>query len=368
MKRCQFSLLASFLLVLTSSSAQTKLDDQLPIRGFCIAAPSSEGLQRFITFIDQELAPQGINTLILRVDYRYQYKSHPELVGGNALTEAEVKQLVAKCREHSIKIIPQFNLLGHQSWHSELGLLLKEYPEFDETPHIDLPAEGEYQWPNEDGLYCKSYCPLHPEVHDVVFALVDELLEVFETDAFHAGLDEVFYIADDKCPRCGGRDPAELFAVEVTKIRNHVASRGATLWMWGDRLIDGKATGIGMWEASMNNTHRAIDMIPKDIVICDWHYERADPTAVLFASKGFSVVSCPWRKGAVAVEQVNQMRYMRSNSSDAMKDRFQGVLQTVWTSADNFLDNYYAENLEPDKLYDSECYKELVAEWARISQ
>lgn len=36
--------------------------------------------------------------------------------------------------------------------------------------------------------------------------------------------------------------------------------------IWGDRLIDGKTTGIGAWEASMNNTYRAIDLIPKDVL------------------------------------------------------------------------------------------------------
>ena len=45
-------------------------------------------------------------------------------------------------------------------------------------------------------------------------------------------------------------------------------------------LLDGYATGLGMWEASHNETHMAIDLIPKDVVICDWHYERADKTAV----------------------------------------------------------------------------------------
>ncbi len=50
-----------------------------------------------------------------------------------------------------------------------------------------------------------------------------------------------------------------------------------------------------MWEASENDTHGAIDMIDKNVVICDWHYERADPTAALFALKGFRVITCPWR-------------------------------------------------------------------------
>jgi hypothetical protein len=37
-----------------------------------------------------------------------------------------------------------------------------------------------------------------------------------------------------------------------------------------------------------------MDMIPKDVVICDWHYERPDRTAVYFAKKDLRVVTCPW--------------------------------------------------------------------------
>ena len=55
------------------------LDSLLTVRGFCIAAPSPKNLDRFIKFINEELATRKVNTLILRVDYDYQYKSHPEL-------------------------------------------------------------------------------------------------------------------------------------------------------------------------------------------------------------------------------------------------------------------------------------------------
>jgi len=313
--------------------AQQPMDS--PIKGFAISAPQPEEVDHFITFIESELATRGINTLLLRVDYNYQYTSHPELRNDNALSQADVKRLVAACQQNDIDIVPQINLLGHQSWASELENLLAVYPEFDETPHIKMPEK--YEWPNEDGLYCKSYCPLHPEVHAIVFSLVDEILEVFEADAFHAGMDEVFYIGDDKCPRCSGKDKAELFADEVRKIRDHLAIDGKRLWIWGDRLLDGKTTGLGMWEASMNNTHRAIDLIPKDVVICDWHYERAEPTAAYFAMKGFQVITCPWNKPQVALNQWKQYQEFKQTANPALSSRYLGMMQTIWTSASNFI-------------------------------
>lgn len=303
--------------------------------GFSIAAPRPDGVDDFVDFIENELAPRAVNTLLLRVDYNYQYDSHPELRDENALSREDVKRLVSASQQNNISIIPQINLLGHQSWASDLGNLLTIYPEFDETPHIELPEE--YEWPNEDGLYCKSYCPLHPEVHTVVFDLVDEIMEVFEASAFHAGMDEVFYIGDEKCPRCAGRDKAELFANEVTKIRNHLAQNEQELWIWGDRLLDGKTTGLGMWEASMNNTHRAVDMIPKDVVICDWHYERAEPTAAYFAMKGLRVITCPWNKPQVALDQWKNYREFKETANPALAERYLGIMQTIWTSPENFM-------------------------------
>lgn len=318
---------------------QSRLDSLIPVRGLSLKAPAAENVDRFVRFIDEELGQLHLNLLILRVDYNYQYRSRPEFHNPDGLSMKDVQRLVSVCKQQGIRLIPQINLFGHQSWHSELGPLLTVYPEFDETPDIDLPEE--YVWPNEDGLYCKSYCPLHPDVHAVVFDLVDEILEVFEADAFHAGLDEVFYIGMDQCPRCRGRDKAELFAGEVTKIRNHLALNGKELWMWGDRLLDGVTTGLGMWEASMNSTHRAIDLIPRDIVICDWHYETAVPTAAYFAAKGFRVVTCPWRKTDVALAQLEQTKNFRKHATPEMKGRFLGMMHTIWIGNEAFLDLYY---------------------------
>lgn len=359
-----FATLFSLLMVLNCSFSYSA---ELPVKGLCIAAPSVKELDRFVKFIDEELSTKGVNTLILRVDFNFQYKSHPELANKDGLTSKDVQKLVEICKKHDIDLIPQINLLGHQSWASKTTNLLRVYPQFDETPHVTMPEN--YEWPNEDGLYCKSYCPLHPEVHAIVFDLVDEIMDEFQATSFHAGMDEVFYIGDDNCPRCSGMDKAELFANEVNKIRNHLQQKGQKLWIWGDRLIDGKTTGMGMWEASMNNTYRAIDLISKDVVICDWHYERADQTASYFAIKGFDVVTCPWRKKRVAIEQLNMLVNNRKNSTPEISERYLGMLQTVWSGASDFMDQYYGIKENSDKNGNQvECFNELFKQISSLDE
>lgn len=353
----------ALLIAIPLCAAASTLDQRLPLRGLSIAAPQPNHLPQFVRFMETELAPRGVNTLILRVDYNYQYQSYPKLRNHPALTEAQVKDMVKVARECGIQLIPQVNLLGHQSWAARTGNLLREYPQFDETPWVKMPEK--YEWPNPDGLYCKSYCPQHPDVHAVVFALVDEIVEVFEAKAFHAGMDEVFYLGDDKCPRCRGLNRAALFADEVKRIRNHLAAKNKKLWIWGDRLLDGEATGLGMWEASTNQTHAAIDLIPKDIMICNWHYERAEPTAAYFAMKGFQVATCSWNKAPVAIDQLHQILRIKEDANPTLSGRMQGMIHTVWSPAGVFLEQFDADDPagpEPSIL----CFKALYNEIATL--
>jgi hypothetical protein len=329
--------------------------DRVPVRGFCISAPVYNKIDQFVEFIDKELAPRKVNTLILRIDYNYRYTSHPELVSlkkrsgdttqSVALTREEMKKIVRACQKNNITLVPQFNLLGHQSWADELNLLLVRYPQFDETPWVNIPAK--YKWPNDDSLYCKSYCPLHPDVHKIVFEVLDEIMEVCETKQFHAGMDEVFYIGEDKCPRCSGKDKSKLFADEVNKIAAYVEAKGGRLWIWGDRMLDSKMTRMGMWEASENDTHRSIDMINKNVVINDWHYVSQAMTPLIFATKGFDVMLCPWNRPDVVKLQVQDYFTFQKSLKPAVAKKYRGFIQTVWTSPESFIDAFYGRGPTP---------------------
>lgn len=292
-------------------------------RAVHIMAPNPDGLPLLKRAIEEQIAPLGVNVLVFEVNYKFAYRSDPDLRMKPALSYEDARSLAELCRKLKIRLIPEFNCLGHQSWSKTTFPLLVKYREFDETPNIPL---------DNPGIYCRSWCPLHPKVNEVVFALMDELIEAFQADAFHVGMDEVFLIASDQCPRCRGKDPAELFAKAVNDYHEHLVKKhGVEMLMWGDRLLDDKEMGYGKWEASQNGTAPAIDKIPKDIIVCDWHYglRQEYPSIPYFQRKGFRVVSASWKDEQAALAFLNYSRKVAT-------EKWLGHMCTTWVSGEDF--------------------------------
>ncbi len=283
-------------------------------------AGGPDGIAPLKRAITEVLVPLGVNVIVYEVGYNFEFQSHPELRYPQVITRAQARDLAQFCRRHSIRLIPQFNCLGHQSWvrQSVIFPLMVKYPEVEEVPNLP-PARAERT--------LKSWCPLHPRVNEIVFSLIDELIDAFQTDAFHVGMDEVLVIASSKCPRCQGKDPAVLFAKAVNDIHRHlVGEKKLTMLMWGDRLLDASKKGMGHgWEASDVGTAPAIDLIPKDIIICDWHYSvQADyPSVRYFQEKGFRVWPASW-KNVEAAEALIECAHRDAT------DRMLGHLCTSW--------------------------------------
>jgi hypothetical protein len=151
-----------------------------------------------------KLAQMGVNVLILEIDYTFQFQSHPELrLGNDPITSAGAREFAAVCRKNGIRLIPGFQALGHQSWKSNTFPLLKVYPQLDLTPGA---------FPENKGIYCREWDPLNPEVNKIVFPLMDEIVDAFQADALHVGMDEVFLLGSEQSPSTKGQDPAKALA------------------------------------------------------------------------------------------------------------------------------------------------------------
>jgi glycosyl hydrolase family 20 len=266
----------------------------------------------------ETLAKQGINVIILEVDYNFSFQSHPELRRGTAqITREGARRFAALCKKNKIRLIPEFQSLGHQSWKAQTFPLLTVYPKFDLTPGA---------FPNNEGLYCREWDPLNPEVWRIVFQLMDEIIDAFRADALHVGMDEVFLLGSEQSPSTKGKDAGVLFANAVKQIYEHlVRKRRVEMLMWGDRLIDGVKFNLGEWEASTNGTASAIDVIPKDIIICPWHYEVRDsyPSIPMFLEKGFRVLPATWKNVDAAKALID---FSRAHASPSLL----GFMFTTW--------------------------------------
>jgi hypothetical protein len=265
------------------------------------------------------LKAAGINTIIVEVNYCFEFRSHPELRSASFVTAATAHAMARSAREQGIRLIPQFNCIGHQSWAQSTLPLLVKYPQLDETPG---------QYPENKGIYCRSWCTRNPEVNKVVLPLLDELVEAFEADALHLGMDEIFLIGSPHCERCKGRDPGQLLADAINGLHDHFSTgRRVELLLWGDRLLDAAALGYSEWEAAKNGTHTALERIPKDIIICDWHYAKQEEyrSVPMLARKGFRVWPSGWQPldGAVALSKYS--REQRRTEPLVM-----GYLCTTW--------------------------------------
>src|ERR1700748_1823933 len=111
MKKYHYLFLLAFSLFSCRVFAQQRPDSNYQVKGFIISAPKPSGVADFVKFIDEELAPRKVNTLVLSVDFNYNYKSPPELRDSAALTKNDVKKILDICKKDNITIIPQINLL-----------------------------------------------------------------------------------------------------------------------------------------------------------------------------------------------------------------------------------------------------------------
>ena len=207
--------------------------------------------------------------------------THTELAGGDCLTKDEARKILSECKKRHIEVVPEMQSFSHSYY------LCLAYPEIAERR--DDP------WPD-------TYCPLNPKSYEILFDVMDEVIDVFKPRMMHIGHDELYTIGI--CPKCRKRTGHELLTHEVTKVHDFLAGRGVRTMMWGDKLMnittkDGlRKGGVEMtrWDPVARKrwrqpaTWKAVKRLPNDIMICDWYW-RLDPRSERnFAKNGFEEI------------------------------------------------------------------------------
>lgn len=256
-----------------------------------------------------------MNTLIIMLADDVRFDSKATVARRSALTKAQLVSVVRYARASGMEIIPNVPLLTKQH-------------KFFKTDRPDLMYNN------------TTYDPSNPELYSVIFEYLDELIETLQPAAIHIGHDEVEGIfprsknkqwtPQEQKKRLKPGDkvlPPWLFFYHVERVNNYLRERGVRTWMWGDMLISGDEFP-GMDGDNLNGSYGYADLrkkLPRDILICDWHYKHKGPqfeTTRAFMSDGFEVLGTTWND----FENIESF----SRYTASLSGRTRGMVATTW--------------------------------------
>lgn len=237
------------------------------------------------------LAKYKFNRLLVVSNYLC-WDSAPSIRVPPCAPKALARRVVQTAREHLLEPVPLLETLGHVEWLFANG----QNRDLLEDPRLD---------------HTYVYDPTNPRVYEVLFPILDEVVDVFRPQYVHIGHDEVRnrvpFPYSERGKRVGF---VRLFLDDVWKLYGYLKARGVGTMMWQDVLLAGEGD-------------RILPELPRDILITAWHYTPAAdyPSLRRLREAGFRVIGASWSKPE------NITSFARA----AKRHGALGMLQTRWS-------------------------------------
>ncbi|QDT50284.1 Beta-hexosaminidase [Symmachiella dynata] len=198
------------------------------------------------------IAHYKMNTYFIYLEDNYRFKKYPSIgVGRGAFDADQINELEAYAKQYHIELIPIFEMLGNQG-----TLLMNE----EVLPFSEYP--GSHSFATDDAAF---------EFLESCFL---ELIDVFDSKYFHAGLDESWDLGFGKTEVAVKKDGRGLVhAQHYRRLNKLFKDHDKTMIMYGDVIVNRKDPSV------------ILNAIPKDIVLMDWvygpkqHYDSVDKLA-----------------------------------------------------------------------------------------
>lgn len=264
----------------------------------------------------------GYNILLLHfcddAGSSIRFPSMPQLAGKRAFSAKEIANLVEYADKRGIEVIPELESLGHTGYITER----KEFA------HL------------RDGIQGKQFaaiCPVHPETRRIFSTLISDLSKMFRSKYIHVGLDEASLGSNPMTiEMLKNKKKYEIYAEYVCWLHSEVAKHGKQMMMWGDHLLANLPETLTNLDLDAISPKIA-EMIPKDIIVCHWHYIRKPPSEPVnyLIKKGFQVVACPATSawgivGHPAKHNLENVRNLTAIAASINSEKMMGVINTVW--------------------------------------
>ncbi|HTL27679.1 MAG TPA: beta-N-acetylhexosaminidase, partial [Tepidisphaeraceae bacterium] len=228
--------------------------------------------------VERIFARYKFNHLVLEADYT-QWETNPKLTVDRSVPKDQVREYVKLARENFLEPIPLVQSLGHAEWM------------FTNGQNTELAEDPKARY---------AYAVTNPKTYDFIEKIYAETLDLFGPKYFHIGHDEVNMIGGyphrEEAKKWGA---TKLFTYDVNRLNDFFKPKDVKLMLWGDMLLDKSESSDQAANAeSVEGAKSRREAIPKDAIICDWHYEprkaQAYKSLKVFKDAGFKTIACTW--------------------------------------------------------------------------
>jgi len=273
----------------------------------------------FIKSFTDFVSRYGFNYLILYLEGRIKTKSFPYRKESESYSPDDMKRIVEYAGKKKIKVVPVVSLLGHAE-------------QFLECPELEHLAELRG---DQEGRFSKLkhvFCPSLKETREFLEVYLTEISRLFPSEYFHAGFDETWDIG--YCDLCQKRLATETQSDIFTQ---HLLDCHAIV----NKKLKKK---MMLWDDMLAIYPQALDRIPRDIIMCSWHYDKLvdKPVGGILGQKtdkfafydklGFKYIFAP---------AVSSFRNIETFSAYGLKRNPLGALLTAWEMKRRFFWAFY---------------------------
>ncbi len=252
------------------------------------------------------MAEYKLNSLQLYVEHSYEFTEYEfckEELG--YLTKAEIKELDAYCKERFIELVPSLSTFGHlyHLLQSEQYKHLCELPDYIPTEHYYI-----------ERMHHHTINPMLDESFELIKSLIDQHMEAFSSDKFNICCDETFDLGNGVN---SGLDKGSLYIEFVKKLVSYLESRGKTVMMWGDIVLQHP---------------ERLGELPESVIFLNWDYDVTFNENKVSAFDGKKQIVCPGTSSwwgfheNTEIEEPNITSFVKCG----FKHGAYGILNTNW--------------------------------------
>jgi hypothetical protein len=295
-----------------------------------MAAPVTPGLPWHVRAVQLDLARQmepvdflcryaefaarvGFNALVLYLEGRVRTDSFPYRPREESYTLEEMAQVVRAAHNVGVEVVPALQSLGH----------VAQIVGCPEMRALAEEREGGRRFPGEE-----SFCASQEGTYTFLERYFAELAQVFTSEHWHIGCDEVWNMG--YCPACRQRwhdkGLGSIFLSHLQRMEHMGKAMGKRLWIWDDMI---------------EYFPEVLDDVPRSLVLCHWVYEPLDVHGkqahflnrerkdwlAEYARRGLDALVCPW---AIHQHNITQL------TDYARRYPVRGGLLTQWAMSRQF--------------------------------